>query len=56
MVTKIFLHIGKNQMYRPWTNLDRYYAECIFDNETIINKECPISKEAISEFLNSKIP
>ena len=52
---KIYLYRTGNQLYRLCTNLDRYYAELIFDDEMVEDKEGSISKENIYKFLNSKI-
>ena len=52
---KILLYRTENQLYRLCTNLDRYYAECIFDDKIVKDKEGSISKENIYKFLNSKI-
>ena len=51
---KIFIYCTENQMYRIFSNMDRYYAESIFRDENIKDKEGSISKETIYNYLNSE--
>ena len=51
---KIYIIYNENQKYRICTNIDQYFAEYIFRQESIKDKKGTVSKENLSIYLNSK--
>ena len=51
---KIFICYSQNQMYRICSNIDRCFAESIFQDENKKDKEGCILKETIYKYRNSK--